>query len=80
MSMKCFKCDKELACIHEDHDIFIQPMSGLAFQTKGHYGSAYFDPMDGSYIELCICDKCLEDADNDQTRMIKFDPKGKRIT
>ncbi len=36
-----------------------QPSGGLAFQSHGHYGSTAFDPMDGHYLELNICDDCL---------------------
>ena len=34
-------------------------MNGVAFASYGHYGTAYFDPMDGSKIEIVICDPCL---------------------
>ena len=40
----------------------IQPKGGLAFHTCGHYGSMYFDPMDGSTIHVVICDDCVADA------------------
>jgi hypothetical protein len=40
-----------------------QPVDGLGFHTRGAYGSSYFDPMDGSYLELSICDGCVEEAD-----------------
>lgn len=36
-----------------------QPSGGLAFMTNGHYGSAVFDPMDGSALEINVCDPCL---------------------
>lgn len=39
-----------------------QPYEGLAFEAHGHYGATKFDPMDGSYLELNICDPCLMDA------------------
>jgi hypothetical protein len=39
-----------------------QPKDGLAFSSRGHYGSTVFDPMDGTFIELNICDKCLIEA------------------
>jgi hypothetical protein len=42
----------------EDEDIS-QPYDGLAFQSQGHYGSTVFDPMDGTYLEINICDECL---------------------
>lgn len=39
-----------------------QPIDGLSFHTHGHYGSAVFDPMDGSYIQIAVCDACLTNA------------------
>lgn len=39
-----------------------QPSEGTAFQSYGHYGSTAFDPMDGSRIEVNICDECLTKA------------------
>lgn len=38
-----------------------QPSGGTAFKSYGHYGSGSFDPMDGSYVEICLCDGCFED-------------------
>lgn len=55
----CFKCDNVLASItgrFED----MHPSNGLHFYTSGHYGSSYFDPMDGSTLNIFICDDCLE--------------------
>jgi hypothetical protein len=40
-------------------DVENQPAEGTAFQSQGHYGSTVFDPMDGSYIEINVCDDCL---------------------
>lgn len=39
----------------------IHPINGTAFRTYGHYGSTVFDPMDGSFLEIVICDNCLKD-------------------
>lgn len=39
-----------------------QPVDGISFHTHGHYGSSVFDPMDGSYIQIAVCDKCLQSA------------------
>lgn len=36
-----------------------QPSEGLAFRSHGAYGSTAFDPMDGHYLEINICDTCL---------------------
>ena len=55
---KCVKCDTILDdVLGGEPDV--QPMDGLAFVTTGHYGSTVFDPMDGTYLEIVICDKCL---------------------
>ncbi len=37
-----------------------QPQRGLEFISYGHYGSTVFDPMNGSYLVINICDVCLE--------------------
>lgn len=40
-----------------------QPASGLEFfKSYGHYGSTEFDPMDGTFLIVNICDDCLSDA------------------
>ena len=57
--MKCFRCDKELENVLNFHNV-IQPKDGLAFVTYGHYGSTFFDPMDGTKLEIVICDECLK--------------------
>jgi len=35
------------------------PYAATAFVTHGHYGSTIFDPMNGSYLELNVCDVCV---------------------
>lgn len=55
--MRCVKCEKDLDNLV---DKGYQPNKGLAFQTYGHYGSTYFDPMNGKYLEIVICDECVE--------------------
>ena len=39
-----------------------QPYKGTVFVSGGHYGSTFFDPMDGSAIEIVVCDECCEKA------------------
>lgn len=65
MKLACIKCEKNLENILADIPLREgqQPVGGLAFMTTGHYGSSFFDPMDGTYIEVSICDECLIDAD-----------------
>lgn len=43
-----------------------QPYKATAFMTKGHYGSTFFDPMDGSYLEINVCDECLTKAKSEK--------------
>lgn len=59
----CFVCDAKLynwvPKSSTGKSVNIQPMEGLHFNTYGHYGSTLFDPMDGSSLDIVICDVCL---------------------
>lgn len=59
-ALPCIVCGKPL------QNTFIemtnQPSEGTAFESHGHYGSTAWDPMDGQYIEVNICDPCLVGA------------------
>lgn len=57
---KCIACQRPMTNIAEDGTL--QPSGGTAFQTRGHYGSTVFDPMDGSLLEIAVCDGCLTAA------------------
>lgn len=59
MNLSCIKCEEVLSNIGGDQ--WIQPNDGLVFDSHGHYGSTFFDPMDGSKIQIVVCDKCLRD-------------------
>lgn len=60
MTLPCIVCGSALeSAVNEAMN---QPAEGLAFQSSGHYGSVAFDPMDGTYLEINVCDKCLESA------------------
>lgn len=51
----CLVCGRELAPIqHGD----VQPVGALILSSSGHYGSD-FDPMDGSVLQVNVCDPCL---------------------
>lgn len=56
-ALPCIRCDRVLANIDVGSEN--QPSEGLAFQAYGHYGATAFDPMDGSYLEINVCDECL---------------------
>src|ERR1044072_5509870 len=53
----CIRCNKPLSNIFDHAEN--QPYEGTTFQSHGHYGSTAFDPMDGQYIEINVCDACL---------------------
>lgn len=62
MTLPCARCGRELESAvpkEVDQPYGNQPHGGTAFHTGGHYGSTVFDPMDGTSLELNICDKCL---------------------
>ena len=61
--LSCIVCKRELesAIGPEARN---QPYAGTCFATRGHYGSTYFDPMDGSYLEINVCDPCLEASES----------------
>jgi hypothetical protein len=56
-SLPCIVCSKTLSNVFED--VENQPNDGLTFMSHGQYGSTEFDPMDGTYIEINVCDECL---------------------
>lgn len=58
--LSCFKCLSLLK--NAWRDAANQPSEGTCFITYGHYGSTAFDPMDGTYIEINICDPCLREG------------------
>jgi hypothetical protein len=37
----------------------MHPNDGVVFHARGNYGSTVFDPLDGTYLEVLICDDCL---------------------
>lgn len=56
IGLPCIACGRSLEGLFEEQN---QPLGGTAFATRGHYGSGVFDPMDGSAIEINVCDDCL---------------------
>lgn len=56
-ALPCIVCGKALRNVTDDSSN--QPNDGTAFQTEGHYGSTVFDPMDGTVLEVNLCDPCL---------------------
>lgn len=58
-ALPCFKCDKVLENVWDDAPN--QPHDATTFQTQGHYGSTVWDPMNGSALEINLCDECLRE-------------------
>jgi hypothetical protein len=61
MKTNCIVCAAEVEnwdIAHPDKDV-VHPIGGTVFRTYGHYGSSVFDPMDASYLEIVVCDECL---------------------
>jgi hypothetical protein len=69
----CIVCGKVLEEAMSDTDN--QPYKATTFVTYGHYGSTFFDPMDGSSIEINVCDDCLEKAKLDKKIVHYFEKK-----
>jgi hypothetical protein len=59
-SLPCIVCGARLNNVTDDSEN--QPYAGTAFVSHGHYGSTAFDPFDGTYLEVNICDPCLIQA------------------
>ncbi len=56
-SLHCLCCKKELASLELDAPH--QPIDGVMCFSEGNFGSAAFDPMDGSRLFFVVCDECL---------------------
>lgn len=60
--MRCLICDKQpepASDEHADDRPYNQPHHAVVFRAHGQHGSAVFDPMDGTYLEINVCDDCL---------------------
>lgn len=54
----CLKCGKDLENVGEK---CVHPIDGLAFRSYGNYGSTTFDPLDGTWLDIVVCDVCIID-------------------
>lgn len=62
MKTNCIVCNSEVDnwdIAYPEDKPQVHPIGGTVFRTYGHYGSTVFDPMDASYMEVVVCDKCL---------------------
>ena len=56
--LNCFKCSKELENFDWSRSA-VHPNGGLHFITHGHYGSRVFDSMNGTILNIVLCDECV---------------------
>lgn len=54
--MNCIVCNKKLLAFDDNN---FHPIGGVHFFSYGHYGTTVFDPMDGSTLNIFVCDQCL---------------------
>lgn len=43
-----------------EDQVHYPPMDATVWTSQGNYGSTLFDPMDGTYLDLFVCDPCLK--------------------
>lgn len=55
--LPCIVCGTTLQNVMDDTTN--QPSEGTEFDTFGHYGSTFWDSMDGEEIAINVCDECL---------------------
>lgn len=60
-ALPCLVCRKGLIAIEASPD-GEHPQDGVAFTTRGNYGSAVYDDAAGRQMHVNICDPCLEAA------------------
>lgn len=60
-ALSCVACGADLENV-SGAAWYNQPFGGVAFISFGHYGSTVFDPQDGSFLEINVCDSCLTNA------------------
>ena len=68
MIVNCIVCDVSFTPASAGGEN--QPYEGTTFMSEGHYGSTVFDPMDGSFLEVNVCDPCLLKASKRQQVLV----------
>jgi hypothetical protein len=66
-AVPCIACATVLepvfpADVATSNNIPNQVYGGLIFSSYGNYGSFLYDPMDGSRLEIILCDDCISTA------------------
>lgn len=57
--LTCIVCGRHFDSAANDPSFDAVPYEGTLFYSRGHYGSTAFDPMDGTWLEIVVCDQCL---------------------
>lgn len=71
----CFSCGKKLEPVWDDLPDSWQASGAARFVSYGQYGSE-FDPMDGSFLAINICDECIEITARNTNRIIYIPKDG----
>ena len=59
-SLPCLVCGKALErAVPQEQN---HPNDAIVCTSHGNYGSGVFDPCDGHYLEVNVCDSCLKKA------------------
>lgn len=72
-ALPCAVCGARVENI--DGSYINSPYAATAFATHGHYGSTTFDPMNGCYLELNICDSCIRRLRDERKILLGQDRK-----
>ncbi len=73
ITLSCVRCDKPLESVGKNWPEEFecnQPYDGTTFISHGQYGSTVWDPFDGSYIEINVCDDCLQELAEDNRVLV----------
>ena len=62
----CLLCQRALNSVGFGSRELNQPAEAVTFTAHGQYGSTMFDPMDGTKLQVNICDSCLRVAARQQ--------------
>jgi hypothetical protein len=60
--LACIGCHRALTAVFPDamnEGDYVQPAEANSFTSSGTYGSRVFDPLDGSHVQVNVCDDCL---------------------
>lgn len=60
MKRQCFVCEKRVEPYGVKDDALAPVDDATIWETNGNFGSAVFDPMDSTTLQIYICDDCLK--------------------